>query len=181
MCKIPQKIIPTTSHSSTRETLMHNNRDERCGATVVVFNRSAVIAGRQKKKPWREPCPSFHKLCGMRDVDCDFGERISCQWWCRRRRRRRRRLGWLKGVESRARGCPLHKGRIRTIMRVIPCAYPCVRLRAEITRSGRRLLWAARSDYWEDASANYLDFGFYAILDTRKLRSVARIAEEETN
>lgn len=38
-----------------------------------------------------------------------------------------------------------------------------VRLRAEITRSGRHLLPAARADYREDESANYLDFGFYAI------------------
>lgn len=146
---------------------------------VVVFNRSVVIAGRQKKKPWREPCPSFHKLCGMRDVDCDFGGCISRQRRCRRRRRCRR-LGWLKGVESRARGCPLHKGRIRTIMRVIPCAYPCVRLRAEITRSGRRLLRVARSDYWEDESANYLDFGFYAILSGRNWVG-SRIAREDAD
>lgn len=137
MCEITPKIIPTTSHPSTRETLMHNNHGEHRGAVAVVFNRSAVIAGRQKKKPRREPCSPFHESSRyaarcwvrLRRTYISSVSSSSCRHRCRRRRRRRhhrrrRRLGWLKGVESRARGCRLHKGRIRTIMRVTPCAYP---------------------------------------------------------
>lgn len=62
-------------------------------------------------------------------------------------------------------------------MRVIPCAYP-VRLRAEITRSGRRLLRVTRTDYREDEPANCLDFGSYAIVDT-ETGSVAANKKED--
>lgn len=109
-------------------------------ALAVVFNRSAVIAARQKKKPRKRTLLPSHEL-----MECEMSTVTSADVYissvvvlvvvvpsssCRRRhhrrrcRRHRRRLGWLKGVESRARGCRLHKGRIHTIMRVTPCAYP---------------------------------------------------------
>lgn len=132
MREITPKIIPTTSHPSTRETLMHNNHGEQRGAVAVVFNRSAVIAGRQKKKPRREACSPFH---GMRDVNYDFGGCISRQ--CRRLRVVIVTVvvvaavitvavvvsaDW-KGLKATLGVAGYIKGAF-AIMRVIPCAYP---------------------------------------------------------